>query len=63
MNDNNPGWGVGGGAPNPLYTTCEEITISEHKMIYIVGKGFNSRTAGAAAATGFTKARSNQPRK
>ena len=56
MNDNNPGWGVGGGAPNPLYTTCEEITISEHKMIHIVGKGFNSHTAGAAAATGFTKA-------
>jgi hypothetical protein len=56
MNDNNPGWGVSGGAPNPLYTTCEEITISEHKMIHIVGKGFNSRTAGAAAATGFTKA-------
>ena len=56
MNENNPGWGVSGGAPNPLYTTCEEITISEHKMIHIVGKGFNSRTAGAAEATGFTKA-------
>lgn len=56
INDNNPGWGVGNGAPNPLYTTCEEVTVSEHKMIHIVGKGFNSRTAGAAAATGFTKA-------
>ena len=56
LNDNNPGWGVGGDAPNPLYTTCEEVTVSEHQMVHVVGKGFNSRTAGAAAATGFTKA-------
>ena len=56
INESNPGWGVGGGAPNPLYTTCEEITVSEHKIVHIVGKGFNSRTAGAKAATGYTKA-------
>ena len=56
LNENNPGWGVGNGAPNPLYTTCEEVTVSEHQMVHVVGKGFNSRTAGAAAATGFTKA-------
>lgn len=56
LNENYPGYGVAGDAPNPLYTTCEEVTVSEHQIVHVVGKGFNSRTAGAAAATGFTKA-------
>lgn len=48
LNDNNPGWGVGGGAPYPLYTTCEEVVIADgHKSVHVKGAGMNSRTQNA----------------
>ena len=48
--DNNSGWGIGGGAPNPLYTTVEEVEIADgHKVVHVNGTGFNNRTKGAVA--------------
>ena len=48
LNDNNPGWGVGGGAPNPLYNTIEESVIADgHKVVHVKGAGMNSRTQNA----------------
>ena len=52
INDSNPGWGVGGGAPNPLYTSLSEPVIAdEHKCVHVIGTGFNSRTAGGVGVT------------
>lgn len=52
INDSNPGWGIGGGAPNPLYTKVEEVEIAEgHKVVHVNGAGFNSRTAGGVGPT------------
>ena len=52
INDSNPGWGVGGGAPNPFYTSVEEVEIANgHKVVHVKGTGFNSRTAGGAEIT------------
>lgn len=48
LNENNPGWGVGGGAPDPLYTTIEEPVIADgHKVVHVKGTGMNSRTQNA----------------
>ena len=57
INDSNPTWGVGGGAPNPLYTSIEEVVIAnDHKVVHVKGAGFNSRTAGGVAITSdYTK--------
>jgi hypothetical protein len=57
INESNPGWGVGGGAPNPLYTSVEEVEIAGgHKVVHVNGAGFNSRTAGAVGITSdYTK--------
>lgn len=57
INDSNPTWGVGGGAPNPLYTSIEEVVIAnDHKVVHVKGTGFNSRTAGGVAITSdYTK--------
>ena len=52
ISESNPGWGVGGGAPNPLYTTIEEVEIANgHKAVHVKGTGFNSRTAGGVGIT------------
>ena len=52
INDSNPGWGVGGGAPNPLYNSIEEVEIANgHKVVHVKGTGFNSRTADAVGVT------------
>ena len=52
INESNPGWGVGGGAPNPFYTSVEEVEIANgHKVVHVKGTGFNSRTAGGAEIT------------
>ena len=52
INDSNPGWGVGGGAPSPFYTSVEEVEIANgHKVVHVKGTGFNSRTAGGAEIT------------
>ena len=55
--DNNPVWGVGGGAPNPLYSSLEEVEIADgHKVVHVVGTGFNNRTAGGVGITSdYTK--------
>ena len=57
INDSNPTWGVGGGAPNPLYTSIEEVVIAnDHKVVHVKGTGFNSRTAGGVGVTSdYTK--------
>ena len=57
ISESNPGWGVGGGAPNPLYTTVEEAEIADgHKVVHVLGAGFNSRTAGGVGiTTDYTK--------
>lgn len=47
MTDPNPGWGVGGGAPNPFYKSLEELTIGDIKVVHVTGAGFNSRTQGS----------------
>lgn len=45
LNENNPTWGVGGGAPNPLYTSIEEVAIVDgHNVVHVKGAGMNSRT-------------------
>ena len=52
LQDNNPGWGVGGGAPNPLYSSIEEVALVEgdaHKTVHVKGAGMNSRTKNAVA--------------
>ena len=50
--DNNPGWGVGGGAPNPFYNSLEEVEIAGgHKVVHVKGTGFNNRTAGGVGIT------------
>ena len=52
LNDSNPGWGVGGGAPNPLYSSIEEVQLVEgdaHKTVHVKGAGMNSRTKNAVA--------------
>ncbi|MBO5584586.1 MAG: hypothetical protein J5942_08875 [Prevotella sp.] len=52
INDSNPGWGIGGGAPDPFYTSVEEVEIANaHKVVHVKGTGFNSRTAGGAEIT------------
>ncbi len=52
INESNPGWGIGGGAPNPLYTSVEEVEIADgHKVVHVNGTGFNSRTAGSVGVT------------
>ena len=54
LNDSNPGWGVGGGAPNPLYTSISEEVLVEgdsHKTVHVKGAGMNSRTQNAASLT------------
>ena len=52
INDSNPAWGIGGGAPNPLYTSVEEVVIADgHKAVHVNGTGFNNRTAGAVGIT------------
>jgi len=55
--DNNPVWGVGGGAPNPLYSSLQEVEIADgHKVVHVVGTGFNNRTAGGVGiTTDYTK--------
>ncbi len=46
ITDSNSGWGVGGGAPNPLYSSLEEVEIADgHKVVHVKGTGFNSRPA------------------
>lgn len=57
INDSNPTWGVGGGAPNPLYTSIEEVVIAnDHKVVHVKGAGFNSRTAGGVGiSSDYTK--------
>ncbi len=48
--NNNPGWGIGGGAPNPLYTSVEEVEIADgHKVVHVNGTGFNNRTKDEVA--------------
>lgn len=56
LNENNPGWGVGGGAPNPLYTSLEEVEIADgHKSVHVKGTGFNNRTQnGVAVSADYT---------
>ena len=50
--DNNPSWGTGGGAPNPIYTSVEETEIADgHKVVHVKGTGFNNRTAGGVGIT------------
>lgn len=50
--DNNPAWGVGGGAPNPVYNSLEEVEIADgHKVVHVNGTGFNNRTAGGVGIT------------
>ena len=50
--DNNPAWGIGGGAPNPLYSSLEEVEIADgHKVVHVTGTGFNNRTAGGVGIT------------
>ena len=45
LTDNNPGWGVGGGAPNPLYTTSEVVRlVDNHPLVHVKGAGINGRT-------------------
>ncbi|MBO7609113.1 MAG: Ig-like domain-containing protein [Muribaculaceae bacterium] len=45
LSESNPGWGVGGGAPNPLYTSIEEVAIVDgHQVVHVKGAGMNSRT-------------------
>ena len=52
INDSNPTWGTGGGAPNPLYTSVEAVEITDgHKVVHVKGAGFNSRTADAQIVT------------
>ena len=54
LQDNNPGWGVGNGAPNPLYSSIEEVQLVEgdaHKTVHVKGTGMNSRTKNAVAPT------------
>ena len=52
INESNPTWGVGGGAPNPLYISIEEVEIADaHKVVHVNGTGFNSRTAGGVGVT------------
>ena len=52
INESNPTWGVGGGAPNPLYASVEEVEIANgHKVVHVKGTGFNSRTAGGVGIT------------
>ena len=40
VKDNNPAWG---GGPSPLWTSYEDITISEHKLKHVVGTGYADR--------------------
>lgn len=52
LTDNNPGWGINGGAPNPLYNSIEEVEIADgHKVVHVNGAGLNSRTAGGVGIT------------
>ena len=52
LNESNPGWGVGGGAPNPLYTSIEEVVIADgHQVVHVKGAGMNSRTKNSTALT------------
>lgn len=52
LNESNPGWGVGGGAPNPLYTSIEEAVIADgHKSVHVKGAGMNSRTQNSTNLT------------
>ncbi len=57
LNENNPEWGVGGGAPTPFYTNVEEVEIADgHKVVHVNGTGFNNRTAGGVGITSdYTK--------
>jgi len=57
LNENNPGWGIGGGAPNPLYNSVKEVEIANgHKVVHVTGTGFNNRTANATTVTAdYTK--------
>ena len=46
LQDNNPGWGINNGAPNPLYNSLEEVKLvegSDHKTVHVLGTGMNSR--------------------
>lgn len=44
LTDNNPGWGVGGDAPNPLYTTSEVVRlVDNHPLVHVKGTGVNGR--------------------
>ena len=52
LQENNPGWGIGGGAPDPLYTAIEEVNLvdgNDHKTVHVTGTGMNSRTKNAVA--------------
>ena len=52
ISESNPAWGIGGGAPNPLYNSLEEVEIADgHKVVHVNGAGFNSRTAGSVGIT------------
>lgn len=51
LNEQNAAWGIGGGAPNPFFTSMEEYAINGHNVVHVTGTGFNNRTANATAVT------------
>lgn len=52
VKDNNVGWG---GGPNPLWTSFEDVVISDHTLKHVVGTGYADRPAAEITAT-YTKA-------
>ena len=52
VKEHDPAWG---GGPSPLWTSCEDVTISEHKMKHVVGTGYADRPA-VAITTDYIKA-------
>lgn len=45
LTESNPGWGVGGEAPNPLYSTCEVVRlVDNHPLVHVKGTGVNGRS-------------------
>ncbi len=44
LTDSNPGWGISGGAPNPLYSLNEVVRlVDNHPLVHIKGAGVNGR--------------------
>ena len=50
LQDNNPGWGIGGGAPNPLYSSIEEVALVDFNIVGLGGVAARAPVASEEAA-------------